>query len=109
MGGSPVTDARDKRAAYVETLRAQLSEDGAGPIEDRVALELMEQILPYTTGERRPPPALTARLFRFYTDTGDRELAERHRANLHRHVAEGDEFAAEVLSFLSDDPFWRLP
>lgn len=104
-----MTDAGDKRAAYVEALRAQLSEHGKAPIEDRVALELMEQLLPYATGERNPPPALTARLFRFYTDTGDWELAKRHRANLHRHVVEGDELAAEVLSVLSDDPWWRLP
>ncbi len=104
-----MTESRDKRAAYVEALRAQLSKDREAPIEDRVAVELMEQLLPYAAGDRNPPPALTARLFRFYTDTGDWELAERHRANLHRHVAEGDELAAEVLSFLSDDPWWRLP
>ena len=104
-----MTEPKDKRAAYVETLRAQLSKDGKAPIQDRVALELMEQLLPYTAGERNLPPALTARLFRFYTDTGDWELAERHRANLHRHVADGDPLAAEVLSFLSDDPWWRLP
>ncbi len=102
-----MTDAGDKRTAYVKALHAQLREDGEAPIEDRVALELLEQLLPYTTGERNPPPALTARLFRFYTDTGDWELARRHRANLHRHVAEGDPLAAEVLSFLSDDPWWR--
>lgn len=104
-----MTDARDKRAAYVKALHAQLREDVEAPIEDRVALELLEQLLPYATGERNPPSALTARLFRFYTDTGDWELARRHRANLHRHVAEGDPLAAEVLSFLSDDPWWRLP
>ena len=104
-----MTDAADKRAAYVKALRAQLSEDRKAPIEDRVALELLEQLLPYTSGERNPPPALTARLFRFYTDTGDWELAQRHRANLHRHVAEGDALAAAVLSFLSDDPWWRAP
>ena len=103
-----MTDARDKRAAYLKALQAQLSEDGKAPIEDRVAVELLEQLLPYASGERNPPPALTARLFRFYTDTGDWELARRHRANLHRHVAEGDPLAAEVLSFLSDDPWWRL-
>ena len=104
-----MTDPSDKRAAYVEALRAQLSEDGRAPVEDRVAVELMEQLLPYASGDRSPPPSLTARLFRWYTDTGDWELAERHRANLHRHAAEGDELAAEVLSFLSDDPWWRLP
>lgn len=104
-----MSDPRDRRAAYVEALRAQLSEDARAPVEDRVALELIEQLLPYASGDRNPPPALTARLFRWYTDTGDWELAERHRANLHRHVAEGDELAAEVLSFLSDDPWWRLP
>ena len=104
-----MTDAQDKRAAYVEALRAQLSEDRKAPVEDRVALELMEELLPYATGDRNPPPALTARLFRFYTDTGDWELAERHRANLHHHVKEGDELAARVLSYLSDDPWWRLP
>lgn len=102
-----MSDARDKRAEYVDLLRAQLTRDAGAPVEDKVAVELMEQLLPYTTGDRRPPPALTARLFRFYTDTGDWELAERHRANLHRYVAEGDEFAAEVLSVLSDDPWWR--
>ena len=102
-----MTDARDKRAAYVETLRAQLAKDGHAAVEDQVAVELIEQLLPYTTGERTPPPALTARLFRFYTDTGDWELAERHRANLHRHVAGGDALAAEVLSLLWDDPWWR--
>ncbi len=102
-----MTEARDRRAAYVEALRAQLRDDGQAAIEDEVALELMEQLLPFTTGQGKPPPALTARLFRFYTDTGDWELAERHRANLHRHVEEGDELAAEVLSFLSDDPWWR--
>ena len=104
-----MTDAGDKRAAYVKALRAQLDEDSKAPIEDRVALELIEQLLPYATSGRNPPPALTARLFRFYTDTGDWELAERHRVHLHRHVAEGDELAAEVLSFLADDPWWRLP
>lgn len=103
-----MTDARDKRAAYVESLRAQLTEQGKAPVEDEVVLELMEQLLPYTTGERTPPPALTARLFRFYTDTEDWELAERYRANLHRHVEAGDDFAAEVLALLSDDPWWRL-
>ena len=104
-----MTDARDNRAAYVEELRAHLQEEGNTPIHDRVALELVEQLLPYTTGEPSPPPALTARLFRFYTDTGDWELAERHRRNLHRHVSEGDELAREVLALLSDDPWWRLP
>lgn len=108
MGPADMTEPRDKRAAYVESLRAQLSEQGNAPTEDEVVLELMEQLLPYTTGERRPPAALTARLFRFYTDTQDWELAERYRANLHRHVEAGDDFAAEVLSFLSDDPWWRL-
>lgn len=104
-----MTDVPDRRAAYVETLRRQLSEDGRAQIEDRLAIELIEQLVPYLTGDRPPPPALTARLFRFYTDTGDWELAERHRANLHRHVAAGDEVASQVLSYLSDDPWWRLP
>jgi hypothetical protein len=104
-----VTDARDQRTAYVRALRAQLREQGQAPVEDHVALELMEHLLPYITGEEDPPAALTARLFRFYTDTGDRELAERHRAHLHLYADRGDETAAAVLALLSDDPFWREP
>ncbi len=97
----------DKRAAYVQALRAQLRGDAEAPVEDHVALELMEQILPYITGEDDPPAALTARLFRFYTDTGDLELAAKHRARLHLFADAGDRLAAEVLALLSDDPFWR--
>ena len=102
-----MTDARDKRAAYVQALRAQLREDGEARVEDHVALELMEELLPYITGEEDPPTALTARLFRFYTDTGDLELAKKHRARLHQYAAAGDQVAVEVLALLSDDPFWR--
>lgn len=102
-----MTDARDKRAAYVQALRAQLREYGEARVEDHVALELMEELLPYISGEEDPPPALTARLYRFYTDTGDMELAERHRAHLHGSVAAGDQTAVEVLALLSDDHFWR--
>ena len=97
----------DKRAAYVQALRAQLREDAHAPVEDHVALELMEQILPYMSGREHPPAALTARLFRFYTDTGDLELAARHRARLHAFADAGDPLAAEVLALLSDDRFWR--
>lgn len=104
-----MTDAPDRRADYVEALRAQLNEDGRAAVEDHVALELMAELLPYLSGARPPPAALTARLFRFYTETGDFELAERHRANLHRHVEQGDQLAGEVLALLSDDPWWRLP
>lgn len=103
-----MTDSHDRRADYVEALRAQLNEAGSARVEDQLAVELMQQLLPYLSGERAPPAALTARLFRFYTDTGDLELAERHRANLHRHVELGDEAAAEVLALLSDDPWWRI-
>jgi len=104
-----MTDARDRRAAYVEALRAQLRKRAEARVEDDVALELMEELLPYITGEQDPPPALTARLFRFYTDTGDLELAAKHRAHLHRYAAAGDRVATEVLALLSDDPFWREP
>lgn len=104
-----MTDPRDKRAAYVEALRAQLRADGEARVEDHVALELMEELLPYVTGGEDPPPPLTARLFRFYTDTGDLELAEKHRARLHLYADAGDQVALEVLALLSDDPFWRAP
>jgi hypothetical protein len=97
----------DRRAAYVQALRARLREDREATVEDHVALELIEQILPYTSGEHEPPAALTARLFRFYTETGDLELAREHRARLHLFAEAGDRLAAEVLALLSDDPFWR--
>lgn len=102
-----MTGARDSRAAYVRALHAQLREHGEGRVEDHVALELMEELVPYLSGEQDPPPALTARLFRFYTDTGDLELAEKHRAHLHRRADAGDGVAVDVLALLSDDPFWR--
>lgn len=102
-----MTGAGDRRAAYVQALRAQLREDGEAPVEGEVALELMEELLPYLAGDGVPPPALTARLFRFYTDTGDLELAERHRAHLHLYAEAGDPVALEVLALLSNDPFWR--
>jgi hypothetical protein len=104
-----VTGTPDRRAAYVQELRQQLRADGEARVEDHVALELMEELLPYLSGEQDPPPALTARLFRFYTDTGDFELAEMHRASLHRYAEAGDEVAIDVLGLLSDDPFWREP
>lgn len=96
-----------ERAAFVRSLRAQLEADAAADVKDHLALELMEELLPYLSGRGAPPPALTARLFRFYTDTGDLELAERHRDNLHLHAAAGDPVAIDVLALLSDDPFWR--
>jgi hypothetical protein len=102
-----MTGAPDRRAAYVQELRAQLRADSEARVEDRVALELMEELLPYIAGEQDPPAALTARLFRFYTDTGDTELAERHRAHLQRYAEAGDQVAIDVLDLLSDDPFWR--
>ena len=104
-----MSGAGDRRAAYVRALREQLREYGESRAEDQVALDLMEELLPYLAGETDPPPALTARLFRFYTDTGDLELAEKHRAHLHRHAEAGDRVALEVLTLLSDDPFWREP
>jgi hypothetical protein len=100
-----MSDARDTE--YIEALRGQLRADGDAAGKDRLALELMEEALPYIRGAGHPPPSLTARLFRFYTDTGDLELAERHRAHLHRFASRGDELAAAVLALLSDDPFWR--
>lgn len=103
-----MTGDRDERAAYLRSLRAQLEADAGAEVKDHVALELIEQLLPYLAGRADPPPpALTARLFRFYTDTGDLELARRHRHNLHLHAAAGDPVAVEVLALLSDDPFWR--
>lgn len=102
-----MTGSRDERAAYVRSLRTQLEADAGAEVKDHVALELMEALLPYLEGHGSPPPALTARLFRFYTDTGDLELARRHRDNLHLHAAAGDPVAIDVLALLSDDPFWR--
>ena len=102
-----MTGSREERAAYVRSLRAQLEADAGAEVKDQVAVGLMEELLPYLDGEATPPPALTARLFRFYTDTGDLELARRHRDNLHLHAVAGDPTAAAVLALLADDPFWR--
>jgi hypothetical protein len=102
-----VTGDRDERAAYVRSLRVQVEADAKAEVKDHVALELIEELLPYLGARADPPPALTARLFRFYTDTGDLELAKRHRDNLHLHAEAGDTVAIEVLALLSDDPFWR--
>ena len=102
-----MSGSREERAAYVRSLRAQLRADGERNVKDDVALELMEELLPYLSG-----------------DAGSAAGAHRAAVSLlHRHrrsraggatprppappAAAGDSVAKEVLALLGDDPFWR--
>lgn len=101
-----MSDPWAEHKAFFRRLAAgELAFDDLTPAQRDILRELAVKVdygfsegVPATSAEA----ARNARLLREI----DEEAATRARALLHEQVAEGNEYAAEVLDLLSDEPWW---